>query len=127
MTTLSLGTEFGLSKNAKFVTMECNDEQKFIRVFYREQLVSTDGTIVKNGDILSYELRDKPAILHTTGEIITPAVITNGVETTPAVISNGTEIKVPAVNDFTDWDTQLGTPVIRPAIVNRLKLIFGIV
>jgi len=102
MTEVTLGTEYGLTKKARFITMECNDQDKFIRVFYREILVANDGTVVKEGDVKTYELRDKAAVLDGEGVVITPAV-----------------------TDFSDWDTNLGA-TIRPAIQNRLKTIYGI-
>lgn len=89
MTSVSLGQEYGLNKRAKLVNIEINDEQQFIRVFYREEHYTTDSpeVVVKTSEIKSYTL---------TGQ------------------------------DYTDWDAQIGVPVIRPAIVSRLSDIYGI-
>jgi hypothetical protein len=86
-TALSLGTEQGLAKQAKFVSLEINDDKKFIRVFYKEQWLTSTGVVFKEGPVLSY--------------LITGA-------------------------EFEAWDTQLGVPTIRPAIINNLKTIYKI-
>jgi hypothetical protein len=132
MTVVDIETKkFGsaeLTRRARFLTVEANCQSKFIRVFYREQLVADDGSVVNEGEVKSYELIDRPAVLYNAGEIITPEVRDEeGSIVSEAVVADGTEVKIPAITDFTDWDAQLGIPFIRPAIANRLRQIYGVV
>jgi hypothetical protein len=56
MTQLELGKEYGLTKRVRFISMECNDLHKYIHVYYREELVAEDGTVIKEGERKVYEV-----------------------------------------------------------------------
>lgn len=99
----------GLKLMRRYETFEGNRETEYIKVVYTEWWQNAAGTV--------YNLAWKSYFVKDIAEV--PAVYDNDNldnEGNPTLISDN----VPAYLGFTNWFTQLGSPVIVPAINGAL-------
>ena len=107
----------GLTKEVRLVSIEINDEQKFILVRYREYLLDANGTELSRSETKQYLLEDKAAY-ETTQRV--------PVEVDDEEGEKWEQVIIPASTKYTDWsDSEVGKAIAK-AVVNRLKTIYEI-